>query len=302
MIWLYIAIAVLSCAVIVLLYRYIRLKSEIRKISGQLEELVSDNSEKMLDISFVDKELERLAGLFNQYNDKQRQIVAGAIKDEDFLKDSVANISHDLRTPLTVILGHLQLIAKTDLTPDQRERLDIVNNKAVRMKELVDTFYEYSLVTTSNEVMKHDKLNILNMLIDLISDCAPLMDKKGITPKIDLPEHSVYIYSDRNAIDRILQNLITNSIRYSAGDINVKLETVNDGIVLSVANPIPENSELDPDRMFDRFYTGDSSRNNGGTGLGLAVVKELTSKLGGNINAVRSGGMLTIKLELPAGK
>lgn len=302
MIWLYIAIAVLSCAVIVLLYRYIRLKSEIRKISGQLEELVSDNSEKMLDISFVDKELERLAGLFNQYNDKQRQIVAGAIKDEDFLKDSVANISHDLRTPLTVILGHLQLIAKTDLTPDQRERLDIVNNKAVRMKELVDTFYEYSLVTTSNEVMKHDKLNILNMLIDLISDCAPLMDKKGITPKIDLPEHSVYIYSDRNAIDRILQNLITNSIRYSAGDINVKLETVNDGIVLSVANPIPEDSELDPDRMFDRFYTGDSSRNSGGTGLGLAVVKELTSKLGGNINAVRSGGMLTIKLELPAGK
>ena len=301
MIWLYIAIAVLSCAVIVLLYRYIRLKSEIRKISGQLEELVSDNSEKMLDISFVDKELERLAGLFNQYNDKQRQIVAGAIKDEDFLKDSVANISHDLRTPLTVILGHLQLIAKTDLTPDQRERLDIVNNKAVRMKELVDTFYEYSLVTTSNEVMKHDKLNILNMLIDLISDCAPLMDKKGITPKIDLPEHSVYIYSDRNAIDRILQNLITNSIRYSAGDINVKLETVNDGIVLSVANPIPEDSELDPDRMFDRFYTGDSSRNSGGTGLGLAVVKELTSKLGGNINAVRSGGMLTIKLELPAG-
>ena len=302
MIWLYIAIAVLSCAVIVLLYRYIRLKSEIRKISGQLEELVSDNSEKMLDISFVDKELERLAGLFNQYNDKQRQIVAGAIKDEDFLKDSVANISHDLRTPLTVILGHLQLIAKTDLTPDQRERLDIVNNKAVRMKELVDTFYEYSLVTTSNEVMKHDKLNILNMLIDLISDCAPLMDKKGITPKIDLPEHSVYIYSDRNAIDRILQNLITNSIRYSAGDINVKLESVNDGIVLSVANPIPEDSELDPDRMFDRFYTGDSSRNSGGTGLGLAVVKELTSKLGGNINAVRSGGMLTIKLELPAGK
>ena len=302
MIWLYIAIAVLSCAVIVLLYRYIRLKSEIRKISGQLEELVSDNSEKMLDISFVDKELERLAGLFNQYNDKQRQIVAGAIKDEDFLKDSVANISHDLRTPLTVILGHLQLIAKTDLTPDQRERLDIVNNKAVRMKELVDTFYEYSLVTTSNEVMKHDKLNILNMLIDLISDCAPLMDKKGITPKIDLPEHSVYIYSDRNAIDRILQNLITNSIRYSAGDINVKLESVNDGIVLSVANPIPEDSELDPDRMFDRFYTGDSSRNSGGTGLGLAVVKELTSKLGGSIGAVREGSQLTIRLELPVGK
>ena len=299
MTYLYIAIGALSVALIVLLYRHIRLKSEIRKISGQLEELVSDNSEKMLNISFVDKELERLAGLFNQYNDKQRQIVAGAIQDEDFLKDSVANISHDLRTPLTVILGHLQLISKTDLSDEQKERLDIVNNKAVRMKELVDTFYEYSLVTTSNAEMKHDKLNILNMLIDLISDCAPLMDKKGITPQIDLPEHSVYIYSDKNAIDRILQNLITNSIRYSSGDISVKLETVEDGIVLSVANPIPADSELDPVRMFDRFYTGDSSRNSGGTGLGLAVVKELTAKLGGIIGAVRHGEQLTIRLELP---
>jgi len=289
----------LTCAVLLLLYKHIKLRSELKKISDQLEELVDDNSEKMLDISLVDKELERMAGLFNRYNDKQRQIVAGAMKDEEFLKDSVANISHDLRTPLTVILGHLQLISKTDLTPEQKERLEIVNNKAVRMKELVDTFYEYSLVTTSNEEMQKDKLNILNMLMDLISDCAPLMDKKGISPKIDLPEHSVYIYSDKNALDRIFQNLITNAIRYSAGDIAISLEDDDKSVVLSVTNPIPDDSELDPDRMFDRFYTGDSSRSSGGTGLGLAVVKELTDKLGGTIKAQREGNKLTIRLELP---
>jgi len=256
----------------------------------------------MLDISLVDKELERMAGLFNRYNDKQRQIVAGAMKDEEFLKDSVANISHDLRTPLTVILGHLQLISKTDLTPEQKERLEIVNNKAVRMKELVDTFYEYSLVTTSNEEMQKDKLNILNMLMDLISDCAPLMDKKGISPKIDLPEHSVYIYSDKNALDRIFQNLITNAIRYSAGDIAISLENDDKSVVLSVTNPIPDDSELDPDRMFDRFYTGDSSRSSGGTGLGLAVVNELTDKLGGTIKAQRDGNKLTMRLQLPVNR
>ena len=285
-----------------LLYKHIKLRSELKKISDQLEELVDDNSEKMLDISLVDKELERMAGLFNRYNDKQRQIVAGAMKDEEFLKDSVANISHDLRTPLTVILGHLQLISKTDLTPEQKERLEIVNNKAVRMKELVDTFYEYSLVTTSNEEMQKDKLNILNMLMDLISDCAPLMDKKGISPKIDLPEHSVYIYSDKNALDRIFQNLITNAIRYSAGDIAISLEDDDKSVVLSVTNPIPDGSELDPDRMFDRFYTGDSSRSSGGTGLGLAVVKELTDKLGGTIKAQRNGNKLTMRLQLPVSR
>lgn len=299
MIYLYVIIAVLLCILAVMIFKYYKLKSEIGKISDQLEELVSDNSEKMLDISLAEKELERLAGLFNKYNDKQRQIVAGAIKDEEFLKDSVANISHDLRTPLTVILGHLQLIAKTELTGEQRERLDIVNNKAVRMKELVDTFYEYSLVTTSKEEMKHDKLNILNMLIDLISDCAPLMDKKGITPKIDFPEHSIYIYSDRNAVDRIFQNLISNSIKYSSGDISMSLVSDDRSAVLSVSNPVSEDSELDPDRMFDRFYTGDSSRNSGGTGLGLAVVKELTEKLGGSVKAEKEDIKLTVKLELP---
>ena len=284
------------------MYRYLKLRSELHKVSDQLESLINDDSEKMIDITLIDKELERLAGLFNQYNDKQRQIVAGAMRDEDYLKDSVANISHDLRTPLTVILGHLQILSKEELTPSQKERLDIINGKALRMKELVDTFYEYSLVTTSNEELKIEKLNFLNMLIDLISDCAPLMDKKGITPNIDLPEHSVYINSDRNAVDRILQNLISNAVRYSTGNIDISLKQVSKTITLTVANPIPEDSELNPNRMFDRFYTGDSSRSNGGTGLGLAVVKELTERLQGSVRAERAGNNLTISLTLPCEK
>ncbi|MCR5848688.1 MAG: HAMP domain-containing histidine kinase [Lachnospiraceae bacterium] len=125
------------------------------------------------------------------------------------------------------------------------------------------------------------------------------MDKKGITPKIDFPEHSVYIYSDRNAVDRIFQNLISNSIKYSSGDISMSLVSDDRSAVLSVSNPVPEDSELDPDRMFDRFYTGDSSRNSGGTGLGLAVVKELTEKLGGSVKAEKEDIKLTVKLELP---
>ncbi len=289
----------LACSVILLLYKYIKLRSEIKKVSDQLEELVDDNSEKMLDISFVDKELERLAGLFNKYNDKQRQIVAGAMKDEEFLKDSVANISHDLRTPLTVILGHLQLLSKSDLTPEQAERVETVQNKAIRMKELVDTFYEYSLVTTSDTKLEPEKLNLVNMLLDFISDNAPLMNKKGITPHIVLPEHSVYITSDKKALERILQNLITNTIRYSEGDISITLNPGEKQVSMTIGNPIAPDSQLNPERMFDRFYTGDSSRSSGGTGLGLAVVKELTARLGGEVSASVKDHILTVKVDLP---
>ncbi|MBR6483936.1 MAG: two-component sensor histidine kinase, partial [Clostridiales bacterium] len=82
---LYILIGILSAVALFLLYKYLKLRSELRKISDQLESLVEEDSEKMLDITFIDSELERLAGLFNRYNDKQRQIVASAMKDEEFL-------------------------------------------------------------------------------------------------------------------------------------------------------------------------------------------------------------------------
>ncbi|MBQ4271072.1 MAG: HAMP domain-containing histidine kinase [Clostridiales bacterium] len=275
------------------------MRKEIRSISSQLEALIDDDSEKMLDISLVDKELERLAGLFNRYNDKQRMIVAGAMKDEEFLKDSVANISHDLRTPLTVILGHLQLLDKSNLTEEQAERVDIVRTKALRMKELVDTFYEYSLITTSGIDIKRERFNVLNMITELITESAPAMEEKGITPMIDLPGHSVYMDSDRSMTERIFQNLITNSIRYSSGDIGISMKKEGGSLTFSVTNPIPGDSELDTDRMFDRFYTGDSSRNSGGTGLGLAVVKEFTDKLGGTVTASRSDDKLIMTLILP---
>lgn len=292
-------VIVLVLIIAVLAIKIIRLRKEIKSMSSQLESLVESDSEKMLDISLVDKELERLAGLFNRYNDKQRMIVAGAMKDEEFLKDSVANISHDLRTPLTVILGHLQLLERSDLSKEQAERVNIVHTKAMRMKELVDTFYEYSLITTSGISLKPERFNVLNMLTDLITESAPVLEEKGITPRIDLPDISVYMNSDRSITERIFQNLITNAIRYSTGDIGISMKKDGGRLNFSITNPIPEESELDTDRMFDRFYTGDSSRNSGGTGLGLAVVKEFTDKLGGSVSADRRDNILNISLILP---
>lgn len=294
---LYIAIA-LGLIAAYLLYRYLRLRRELKNISSQLETLISGDSEKMLDITFVDRELERLAGLFNQYNDKQRMIVAGAMKDETFLKDSVASISHDLRTPLTVIIGHLQLMDKDNFTPDQKERIDTVYNKALRMKELVDAFYEYSLINTSNIRIEPEKINLNNLLTGLISDLAPSMEEKNITPDIRITDHSVYITTDRNMLDRIIQNLITNAVRYSAGDIGIKLEDDSEDIILTVTNPVAKDADIDPNRIFERFYTGDSSRNNGGTGLGLAVVKELTEKLGGSASCDLTGKVLKMTIKI----
>lgn len=259
----------------------------------------SGNSQQMLDISLIDKDLERLAGILNQYNIKQRQAVAGVLRNEEYLKESVANISHDLRTPLTVILGHLQLLQKENWESSQAQRVKVIFSKAEKMKELVETFYDLSILEEQQAVPEKEKFNISNMLINLITENAVALEKENILPEINLPDYSIYVYSDKNMVERILQNLLTNAIKYSVGTIKITLmEKENNNIIFTIENPMSDSSEIDCNRLFDRFYTGDKSRHNGSTGLGLAVVKTLVAILGGNIVAKVHANSLIITLEL----
>ena len=256
---------------IVVLFKYVQIKRQIRNLSKQMTDLTTGKSEKMLDISLVDKDIEQLAAVLNQYNEKQRQSIASTLRHEMYLKESIANISHDLRTPLTVILGHLQLLKKENLSAGQTKEVTPVR----------------------------EDFNLTNLLINLITENAPALEAKGISPVIGLPNHSVYLHSDYGMVERIFQNLIINAIRYSSGSIKIDLKQGKEkSAIFIIENPIDSKVEIDPNRLFERFYTGDKSRHNSGTGVGLAVVKLLTDKLGGNVFAKIENDTLTISLEI----
>lgn len=270
---------------IVVLFKYVQIKRQIRNLSKQMTDLTTGKSEKMLDISLVDKDIEQLAAVLNQYNEKQRQ--------------SIANISHDLRTPLTVILGHLQLLKKENLSAGQTQRIETIYNKAERMKALIQTFYDVSVIDAKEVTPVREDFNLTNLLINLITENAPALEAKGISPVIGLPNHSVYLHSDYGMVERIFQNLIINAIRYSSGSIKIDLKQGKEkSAIFIIENPIDSKVEIDPNRLFERFYTGDKSRHNSGTGVGLAVVKLLTDKLGGNVFAKIENDTLTISLEI----
>ena len=155
------------------------------------------------------------------------------------LKESIANISHDLRTPLTVILGHLQLLRKETLTDKQEQRIETIFHKAERMKELVQTFYDLSILDAEQITPRREDFNLSNLLINLITENAPALEAKNISPEIDLPPHSVYLNSDYSMVERILQNLLTNAIRYSSGDIKMGLkQTRKNRAIFTIENPI----------------------------------------------------------------
>ena len=225
--------------------------------------------------------------------------MASTLRHENYLTESIANISHDLRTPLTVILGHLQLLRKETLTDKQEQRIETIFHKAERMKELVQTFYDLSILDAEQITPRREDFNLSNLLINLITENAPALEAKNISPEIDLPPHSVYLNSDYSMVERILQNLLTNAIRYSSGDIKMSLKQARESrAIFTIENPIDSKTEINPARLFERFYTGDASRHNSGTGVGLAVVKLLTDKLGGNVSAEIKSNVLTVTLEI----
>lgn len=283
---------------LLLLCKHIRLKKQIRSLSEQMREWTCGHTEKMVDISLIDKDLEQLAGVLNQYNAKQRLAVSGALKHEEHLKESIANISHDLRTPLTVILGHLQLLNKEHMPKEQKRRVETVLNKAERMKELAEAFYDLSVLDTEQKSPQKENFNFSNLVMNLVTENSPALEHKNIQPEIAMPEHSVFLYSDRSMVERILQNLLTNAIRYSNGTLEIFLrQSAASKITFQIKNTVGNAAEIDVLRLFDRFYTADQSRNSS-TGLGLAVVKTLTEKLGGSVEAELQEDTLMIMLKL----
>ena len=293
-----IIIGLSTLLLILLTVKYIRMKKQIRYLTGQINDLADGVSEKMLDMSLVDRDLEKLSGAINKHYAKQRYTVDRAVQHEQRLKESIANISHDLRTPLTVLMGHLQLVLKSDLTQEQNRRVQTALRKAERMKELMETFYDLSLIDSEQAAPVKERINFSNLILDFLTENAPLLESRNIIPDIRLPGCSVFLDTDRIRMERILQNLLSNAVRSCAGDIMISLSDEGNGkVAFCMENTVPAGTKIDTARIFDRFYTGDPSRHGESTGLGLAVVKVLTEKLGGEIAAGVREDVLWIKAE-----
>lgn len=292
-------ILILLVLAVILSIKYIVIKKQIHSISRQIEQVTTRESEKMLDISFVDPDLELLAGQINTVFAGQRTATAKTLQHEEQLKESIAGISHDLRTPLTVILGHLQMLKDSDLQPDQLKRVETALRKSYRLKDLIDNFYDLSLLETEQIEPHWEKINISNLLIDFLAENAPLFENRHVHPQIKIPDTSVFVLVDRSMLDRILQNLITNAVRYTTDTVDISLTLSPDGrAIFQISNPVYDPEKLDVDRLFERFYTGDPSRSTESTGLGLSVVKILLEKLQGSVCASVRGSVLYITVTL----
>lgn len=279
--------------IIIMLYtliRFVSLKKQLRKIEKQVY------SKERVNITLSDKDIENLAATINNNMQEQKQVEIDIINREERLKQNISDIAHDLRTPLASIRGYITLLDNCT-EQEKKEYINIIERKSEELNLLINNFYEISLFDNSSLKIQTTSIDIVQVIMEIVISNYALIKNNEIEIDNRLPEKQIKIYGEELTCKRIIQNLISNSIKYSNGYISIQLDEFDNEVIFTIKNSVLELKESDLDHLFERFYTVDKSRNRSGSGLGLYIVKLLLKKIGGEVRDISlEDGILSISI------
>ena len=285
----------LIAIIIVLISIIVGYKREFRRINKE----ISNNLDEYVNIKTksVDKDVENLVENINLIFDSKQKVVAEKKKKEEELRASISNMSHDLRTPLTSIMGYLQMIkSEKSSEADKKEYIDIVEKRTKSLQKLISSFYDLSRIEGNEYNFNYKKVNLSNVLCENIAVFYNDFINNNIEPVIEIEEGIKEIISDEGAITRIFSNLIANMIKHGENYVKISLKQENNIIITEFTNKSTGLTQENVDKLFNRFYTVDNSRSDRNTGLGLYITKILVEKLGYDITAKLENENLKIKI------
>jgi len=249
-------------------------------------------------------------------NEQARQIA------EQQKNDLVVYLAHDLKTPLTSVIGYLTLLLESpDLTAEQRAKyIGIALDKAYWLEHLINEFFDITRMNLQNIQTQKHRVNLTVLLMQVISEFYPMLEEKGIAVKQEI-EPELILMADADKLVRVFQNLLCNAVNYSYPNTEIVCSARRDTITLEELQNTAENcvqsmgsciyiriqnqgEQLLPEVMehiFDKFYRVDSARQSatGGAGLGLAIAKQIIEVHGGTINAICKDGVMEFNIMLP---
>jgi signal transduction histidine kinase len=293
----YIFIFIILILIVIIISSY----KKIKYISAILEDVFEGNFNQRIRQQNHIKPLKILTINMNKIIESLQKINEENKRSEESRKKMISNISHDLRTPLTSMLGYLELILEDRSIEDRRnalsekqneEYLRIVYNKGNYLYDLMEEFFQVSKLDSNDLRLEIKKVNVSEIIRENIISFFNEIQKLDIQPEINIPDEDVYVLGDEKALNRIFTNLINNALKHGmkATIVGVKLNYDEKNIVIDIYDNgagIPDN---EINYVFDRLYTVEKSRslNAKGSGLGLTIVKKLVEALGGKITVFSS--------------
>lgn len=292
--------------VIVVYWRLIRRyrQMQLRHVIEELHYIADGHFDHR--IPFVVKtDLQKVIDSINALVDSTVASMEEERQIEQSKDDLITNVSHDIRTPLTSIIGYLGLLKNSELNEDQTKYIQIAYDKALQMKALAEDLFEYTTLRSStNNKLVLALLHVNSMLEQVAAGFELEAEKKNIAFNVVTRPRDLVIDADAKMIVRMLNNLISNALKYGRGatEINLIANKVNNEFVeLRVENNGEQIPKKSLQKIFDRFYRVESSRNlkTGGTGLGLAITKSIVDLHGGNIKCQSTSELTSFIIQLP---
>lgn len=293
-------IVILSFIIIGLLTYLFLLSKELKSLPKQIDDLKNMDSNHLIYSQYNLKYTAPIIIKINHLIKESKNIELDYNNKNKSLMQMMTNISHDLRTPLTSALGYIDMILYSNISEDEKKKeLKIIEKRLKRLEELINSFFEFSKIISNNKKPELEQLNLTTILENCIMNYYE--DYKNAARQISLNynQNKIMLYSNREMLARIFDNLIGNAYKHSSSDLEINI-MVKDTIKITFINSLDYNDfDFDIDKMFDEFSTIDISRTKGNTGLGLAIAKEFTKNLNGKIYADKKEGQLKIIVEFP---
>lgn len=284
--FLTICVGILVC---VILYQQFAFRTgtqaKLRAISDKLKEIIEKDSDEQITVFTENKDLMELAAQINALLEKYLKTKADYRRSEITSKKMLSNISHDIKTPMTVILGYLEIMQLSETLSD--EMLKKVERKAQSVMELINQFFTLSKIESGDMDIELYRVDICEICRESVLDFYELLSNKKLYVKVDMPETPIYIQGNKEALQRILFNLISNVIRYGADGkyLGISLRDDDRNVYVDVTDKGKGIDRAFADSIFDRLFTMEDSRNRNiqGNGLGLTIAQNLAQRLGGTI-------------------
>lgn len=290
---------VLGCLLLVSnalwILKVLLMKKDLDSLTAEFRDYLKRETNSLLTISTHDRHIRNVAAEINTGLKQLRQQRNKYMNGDRELKEAVTNMAHDLRTPITAIFGYLDLLEHEQDSDTIRFYIEQIQNRAECLKELTEELFRYSVIVSSWQGTYED-ISLNQALEESLLACYGEFTQKKIQPIIEITHTPVRCRIDPTAFSRIVSNILSNVLKYSDGDLSVRL--ASDGTIVFI-NTARNLTPVIVERLFDRFYTVETGHNS--TGLGLSIAKALTERVGGQIRASYNDQKLMIELKFPAG-
>lgn len=287
----FIIILVFVC--IFLIVRVFIIKKTIREIEKSFTYILESDTNNIVTISSLDKDIKNLTINLNKNLMELRKQKLQYKNGNQELKKIITNISHDLRTPLTVINGYIDLLQKENKNVEQERYIKIIKEKIYELKELTEQLFGFSKTVDIDLEVKKEECCLNDILEESLANYYNQFKEKNIIPKISISNKKINKMVNKIAIIRIFENILSNALKYSNGNFEV---IMNDDGIITFSNKANSLDAITVQKIFDRYFTVENAKES--TGIGLAIAKQLIEQNMGKITAKYVNGYLIINLYL----